>query len=207
MTPPEVTFETTEQGMAFTFVNGVRGTLNIIDAHALIHHAQDLPDGAKYLETGSYLGCSALLIALHSNATVWAHDVWVNDWSQLEGGPPPQVDDYFFQFYSGVKKNNLIHRIIPIRGDSSWTIGIHDAESIDLAFVDGDHSYDGCSRDLYAVLPKMKKDGVILIHDCTQDSEPLKAVMDFALAHNKELQMLPMSNGMARIAMASNTAV
>jgi hypothetical protein len=76
-----------QEGIAYTFVNGVRGTLNQMDARTLIEHAKALPDGGRYLETGSYLGCSALLIALHSNATVWAHDIWVTDWSELKGPP------------------------------------------------------------------------------------------------------------------------
>jgi predicted O-methyltransferase YrrM len=186
-------------GIAYTSVNGTKGTLNPWDAHALIEHAKGLPDGGRYLETGSYLGCSALLVALHSNATVWAHDIWVTDWSELKGCPPPEVKDYFYEFYSGVKKNGLEHRVIPIRGNSTYTVGIHDASSIDLAFVDGDHSYEGCLTDLEAVLRVMKKKGTILVHDCIPGSEPLKAVTDFAKKNELNFTVLPRTWGMARI--------
>ena len=154
-----------------------------------------LGPGSRYVETGSYLGCSSLIIALHSNATVWAHDVWVSDWSELKGGPPPEVKDYLYEFYKNVKENNLENRIIPIRGDSAYTLGIHDDDSIDLAFIDGDHSYEGCLKDIRTIFPKMKKTGVILLHDCTPDSETLRALKDFT----DDYEILPGTCGMARI--------
>lgn len=188
-----------ENGIAYTSVNGTRGTLNPYDARALIAHASCLGPDDKYIETGSYLGCSSLLVALHSNATVWAHDIWVTDWSELKGCPPPEVQDYFYEFYSSVKKNNLTRRIIPVRGNSVYTLGIHDDNSIDLAFVDGDHSYSGCLEDLKNVLPKMKKTGTILIHDCVPNSEPLAAVNDFARDKGLAFSIIPGTWGMARI--------
>ena len=188
-----------EDGIAYTKVNGTRGTLNFHDAQTLIHHAKQLSKDSKYIETGSYLGCSSLLIALYSNATVWAHDIWVTDWSELKGCPPPEVKDYFYEFYSAVKKNKLENRIIPIRGNSVYTVGIHNDASIDLAFVDGDHSHEGCLHDLRAVWPKMKKGSVILVHDCVQNSEPLSAVKAFTQEKNVTFEIIPGTWGMVRI--------
>jgi predicted O-methyltransferase YrrM len=37
--------------------------------------------------------------------------------------------------------------------------------SIDLVFIDGDHSYEGCNRDICAWLPKVKVGGLIGGHD------------------------------------------
>jgi hypothetical protein len=190
-----------QDGIAYTLVNGVRGTLNQSDARALIEHARALPEGGRYLETGSYLGCSALLVALHSNATVWAHDIWVTDWSELKGCPPPEVKDYFYKFYEGVKANGVENHVIPVRGNSVYTVGIHDAGTIDLAFVDGDHSYEGCLNDLEAVLPKMNTGTTILVHDCIPGSPPLAAVTDFSKKHKLEFTVVPGTWGMARISL------
>jgi len=165
----------------------------------LIEHAQHIPEGGRYIEIGSYLGCSALIIALHSTATVWAHDLWTTEWSELRGSPPPWVHDYFYTFYSAVKANKLENRIIPIRGKSVYTVGIHDKQSIDLAFVDGDHSYDGCLADLNAILPKMKVGSTILVHDCVPLSEPLAAVTEFCEEQNLSFLVLPGTCGMAKI--------
>ena len=130
-----------------------------------------------------------------SNATVWAHDIWVSDWSELKGCPPPEVKDYFYEFYNGIRRNKLEHKVIPIRGNSAYTVGIHEDESIDLAFIDGDHSYEGCLADLKAVWPKVKKGGVVLIHDCIPNSEPLQAVEEFAAFYD----VVPGTWGMIRI--------
>lgn len=184
-----------ENGIAYTDVNGTRGTLNMYDAKTLVEHAKKLKPNARYLETGSYLGCSALLIALHSSATIWAHDMWVTDWNELKGNPPPYVKDYFYEFYNGVKKNNMENRIIPVRGNSVYTVGIHDDESIDLAFIDGDHSFEGCLNDIKSVFPKMKKGGVILLHDCVPNSLPLSALNAFTNSY----EIIPGTYGMARI--------
>ena len=188
-----------EDGIAYTKINGTRGTLNYYDAQTIIGHAKQLPKNGKYIETGSYLGCSALLVSLHSDATVLAHDIWVTDWSELKGCPPPEVKDYFYEFYNSVKKNNLINRVIPVRGNSVYTVGIHDDESIDLAFVDGDHSQEGCLADLNAVWPKMKKGAAILVHDCVPNSEPLSAVKTFTQKKNITFDIIPGTWGMVRI--------
>ena len=184
-----------ENEISYTEINGIRGTLSEGDAWTLIRYS---PKNGRYLETGSYLGCSALIIALHTNMTVWAHDIWVNDWSDLKGIPPPKVNDYFYDFYNGVKKNNMENRIIPIRGDSKYTIGIHDDNSIDFAFIDGDHSYEGCLADLEAVWPKMKEQSPILIHDCNIPSV-LEAVKKFTSCKNIRYKILPNTTDMALI--------
>lgn len=85
---------------------------------------------------------------------MWAHDIWVTDWSELKGSPPPEVKDYFYEFYNAIKKNDMVNRVIPIRGNSTYIVGIHDNETIQLAFIDGDHSYTGCLGDLTAVYRK-----------------------------------------------------
>jgi predicted O-methyltransferase YrrM len=181
----------------FTTFRGVRGTLSPACVEALINETKNLGPEGRYLETGSYLGCSSLIVAAHSNATVWSHDIWVTDWSELKGGPPPEVKDYFYEFYNMVKDNNLIHRIIPIRGNSVYTVGIHDDESVDVAFVDGDHSFEGCLADLQAVLPKMKKKSTVLVHDCYHGGDCQRAVREFVGLHGfEDVYLVPNSCGM-----------
>ena len=108
--------------------------------------------------------------------------------SELKGGPPPQVDDYFYKFYQMVKDANMENRIIPIRGDSSYTLGIHDDQSLDMVFIDGDHSYEGCFNDLKTVWPKVKNGKPILVHDCSDGSEVAAAVRMFCTQMNAPLK-------------------
>jgi predicted O-methyltransferase YrrM len=96
-----------------------------------------------------------------------------------------------------VNDKKMESQIIPIRGPSQYTLGIHEDESIDVAFIDGDHSYEGCYGDLVAVFPKLKPGATILAHDCYPDSETLKAVKDFTELHGLEFNMVQDSCGMA----------
>lgn len=188
-----------DNGLSYTKINGTLGTLCEVDVRVLVLHAQQLHENAKYVETGSYLGCSSLIIALHSNATVYAHDIWTTEWAELNGFPPPEVKDYFYEFYKSVKTNKMENRIIPIRGNSTYTLGIHDDESIDLAFIDGDHSYEGCLGDLRSVWSKMKPGGSILVHDCSIDSV-LQALKQFTHEKNIDsVQFFENSCGMMKI--------
>jgi hypothetical protein len=118
-----------------------------------------------YVETGSYLGCSSLFMSqyLSSNVYIYAHDIWVDtldEWKKLKensSAPPPLKSNYFYEFYNYIKRNSLEKQVIPIRGKSSYTLGIHDENSVDFAFIDGDHSYEGCLADLRVIWPKMKR--------------------------------------------------
>lgn len=198
----DLNFEVDPNGIAYTYANGVKGTLNYMDVANIINEAKKLPvdNAAVYLETGSFLGCSSVIVAsvTSANTLVYAHDIWSN--SVLDdhrtGPPPKQEDDHFRIFYSNVKKTGFQKKIIPIRGDSRYTVDvIHDDGSVDLAFVDGDHSENGIYGDLTAVYPKMKEGGVILCHDCTQGSETLRGLLRFTT----DFQMLPGTCGMVKI--------
>ena len=169
--------------MAIATVNGVRGTLRPIDCDILIAMASKIPKGGVYAETGSYLGCSATLVALVSpqDAMVYCHDVWEDTLSEATE-PPPREEGYFFRFYQNIRRQGLSGKVIPIRGDSSWSLWIHAETSIDLAFVDGDHSYQGVKADLEALWDKMKPGACILCHDCGQGSETLRGLKDFAMS-------------------------
>jgi predicted O-methyltransferase YrrM len=199
MSKPDVRI-VVENGIAYTYVNGVPGTLNYYDTIALLATTQKLTAKDKYVETGSYLGCSALLVALHSKALVYAHDIWVTDWSEIQGSqPPPKINDYFLKFYAAVEKNKCQRRIIPIRGDSKYTLHIHQNDSISVAFIDGDHSYLGVLNDLVTILPKMKQQSTILLHDCLEGSKTLEAVLYFCQQFKLTPERIENSHGMLRI--------
>jgi predicted O-methyltransferase YrrM len=191
-----ITFTTNFKGYSFANFKGVRGYLNQNDCRQLISHAKALPENSRYAETGTFLGCSSHLIAAHSNATVWAHDIWSIDEEENSCEFPSEC---FFSFYESIKQNNLETRIIPVAGNSLKTIKIHDDNSLDLAFVDGDHTYDGAIGDLRNVLPKMKKGATILAHDCTPGSDCIRAMTEFTSETGQTYEILPGTCGMAKI--------
>jgi predicted O-methyltransferase YrrM len=184
----DLKFEVDDKDMAFTYVNGVKGTLNKMDTHILLNEMSTVPIGGKYVETGSYLGCSTVLagLTMKRNTLIYCHDLWLEDMSLLseDGIPPPIVDGQLYQFYNNIKANNLEGIVIPFRGDSSYTLGVHSDNTIDLAFIDGDHSKNGVQKDLEAIFPKMKNGGVILCHDCYPDTPTLEGVSEFCVARD-----------------------
>ena len=184
----DLKFEVDDKDMAFTYVNGVKGTLNKMDTNILLSEMSAVPVNGKYAETGSYLGCSAVLagLTMKRGTLVYCHDLWLEDMSLLseDGNPPPIVNGQLYEFYNNIKSNNLEGVVIPLRGDSSYTLGVHDDNTIDLAFIDGDHSKEGVKKDLEAIFPKMKSGGVILCHDCSPDTPTLEGVSEFCLVQN-----------------------
>lgn len=59
-------------------------------------------------------------------------------------------------------------RVTHEQGDS-YTIGLDRFSGfnplVDMVFVDGDHTYEGCKNDIIAWLPNIKRGGIIAIHD------------------------------------------
>jgi predicted O-methyltransferase YrrM len=157
------------------YVNGVEGLLNATDVAYLIQKAKDLPPGSKYVETGSYLGCSAILVALHAkDPMVYCHDIWAEnaEYKNYESINviPDKEEQYLYTFYKNVLDNNLERVIIPMRGDSKYTLKIHKDESIDFAFLDGDHSREGVLADISVIWPKIKPGGRVAFHDKGMES-------------------------------------
>jgi predicted O-methyltransferase YrrM len=56
-------------------------------------------------------------------------------------------------------RNLQIHQDSKVVG-RTWT-----GEKMDMVFVDGDHSYEGCKGDIEAWLPHIKAGGILAIHD------------------------------------------
>ncbi len=52
-----------------------------------------------------------------------------------------------------------------IKALSSIAANELDDGSMDLIFIDGDHTYEGCKSDIVLYTPKLKKGGWMLIHD------------------------------------------
>jgi predicted O-methyltransferase YrrM len=120
-----------------------------------------LRGNAILVEVGSYLGASACFLASAvedrgARAKVHCVDTWQNQ------GMSEGERDTWEEFL----KNTIRYRkvIIPQRGFST-DIAENFTEEIDLLFLDGDHSYEQCRRDVIAWLPHLKPGGYIIFHD------------------------------------------
>ncbi len=95
----------------------------------------------------------------------------VDIWSPCVIGSGDQ-DGNNFQNYSGLDNYQVVlsrfytnHRVRIIRDLSSEYFKDTKEESLDVVYIDGDHSYEGCSKDLEDSYKVVKKGGWIMGHD------------------------------------------
>ena len=66
-------------------------------------------------------------------------------------------------FYNQEVKEKYGDRLVPLQGNSSLLAA--EIPNVDLVFIDADHSYNGCSKDILAYKDKVKAGGVLSGHD------------------------------------------
>lgn len=127
-------------------------------------------DVKTVVEVGSFLGLSAVWFAQRVNH-VHCVDTWFegatyesenNLLGTLRRWDLPR--DFFPLFRDNVMRSGVWHKITPIKGHSRFVIG--EVPHADLVYLDGDHSYEGCKRDIELYQDKAR---VIL---CGDDYSP-----------------------------------
>lgn len=115
------------------------------------------------LEIGSYLGASACCfgaaVKRHGLGRIYCIDTWQND-TMTEGKRDT---------WQAFQENTMSYKgyILPLKGFSSDLLSEVAAQvkSIDLLFVDGDHSYAGVKADWEAYRGFLTANSVIAFHD------------------------------------------
>ena len=104
------------------------------------------------VEVGSFLGLSAVWFAQRVEH-VYCVDTWFepatfesenNLVGTLRRWDLPR--DFFPLFRDNVMRSGVWHKITPIKGHSHYVHG--EVPVADLVYLDGDHSYAGCYRDI-----------------------------------------------------------
>jgi predicted O-methyltransferase YrrM len=123
------------------------------------------PGVASIVEIGSYLGASAAAFACglrdagKAAARVYCVDTWNND----------AMSDGNRDTMSAFRRNTqgFGDLIVATRGWSTKVVGTvaSQAGTIDLLFIDGDHSYEGCLADWQAYKPLLKPGSWVAFHD------------------------------------------
>jgi hypothetical protein len=121
-------------------------------------------------EIGSFLGKSAIWFAQRVDQ-VYCIDTWFegatyesenNLVGTLRRWDLPR--DFFPLFRDNIMRSGVWHKITPVKGHSRFVIG--EVPEVDLVYLDGDHSYEGCKRDIELYQDKAR---VIL---CGDDYSP-----------------------------------
>lgn len=147
----------------------IHGWLSTNEAIGLFQLANRLPSSALVVEIGSWQGKSTTCLARGlKSGKLFAIDPFNAD----AGNDPVTQEDYNRQkssepllqtFRNNMFNLGLLNKIEILQGyskqfDSSFS-------KIDLLFIDGDHSIDGCRSDFELYAPKISVGGYIVLHD------------------------------------------
>lgn len=138
------------------------GAFSTLDSEVLMPEVAKLGKDQVYLEVGVDKGKSLSIARMVNNeCRVIGVDIQAD---------PEVPDTEFFQ------------------GDSVAIAESLPNLEIDVIFIDGDHTYLGCKRDIDAWYPHMKKGGVMMFHDCDESSPGVvQAVAEFVNTHTVNL--------------------
>jgi predicted O-methyltransferase YrrM len=168
------TFKLVDAPSGLIEINDTQGFLQSGDIQLLQHFVSLLPLGAKIAEIGSFLGLSGLMMARalyllgNYGAKIYCIDNWQGsvEHHSIQAVKDGQLYDIFMK---NVDESGLRTFIVPVRSDSALAAQSFEDSSLDMIFIDGDHSFEGCYRDLIAWHPKLKPGGIFLGHDCYPD--------------------------------------
>lgn len=127
------------------------------------------------LKIGVELGVAAGRHSEYILSNTKVEKLWsIDRWQHVEGyddpmNLPQKEHDELYQ-YVCKKLEKFGERCIVVRSDTTSASEKFENESLDFVYVDADHSYEGCKRDLLAWLPKIKKGGFITGHDLNWES-------------------------------------
>jgi SAM-dependent methyltransferase len=132
-----------------------------------------IPDHGRVVEVGVWLGRTAIHLAKRIQedrrpVLVYAVDTFrgapcvtpqMADFVQLSGG------SILPQFKANVRAAGVENIVIPVERASPGAADEFADESVDLVFLDADHTYEGVKADLAAWYPKVKPGGLLAGHD------------------------------------------
>jgi predicted O-methyltransferase YrrM len=151
----------------------VPGWTRHAEAIALAHQSYALPDGAVVVEIGSFLGCSAILLAgarkLRGSGKVHCIDPF--------DGSGDAFSVPIYRTIRGLQKASLrerFDRYLARAGLSDW-VSVHPGLAqdvlptwnapIDLLLFDGDQSYDVVSATYEGWMPFLKPGATLAVHN------------------------------------------
>lgn len=138
------------------------------EVQALKQLAQSLPPNPVVVNIGAGAGTSGLaFVESRSDLHLITVDIQNDDspfGCLIAEKRVLQAAGYGFPFDS---------RYYQIQGNSKdvgkewqkWNPGDGGKNPVDLVFIDGDHSYNGCKGDILAWLPNIKPGGIMAVHD------------------------------------------
>lgn len=172
--------------------HSLRGWFNDNKRKWYTEKAKNIKDGV-IIEIGVFGGVSILSIAdicIKNNTKIYGIDPWelLSLYNER-----PMKDNELKNYRETMKGHRLnLERIIEaqkyehielIKGFSVQEANKFEDKSVDLVYIDANHSYDSTLADINAWYPKLKKGGILSGDDFTW-SGVKKAVCEFCNEHN-----------------------
>lgn len=110
------------------------------------------------VELGSFSGVSSELFALHCK-TIYCVDPWIPYWEINDS----KKLNYAEQNFDNMMKNH--NNIIKVKLKSDEAYNNFEDKSLDLVYIDSDHSSENVEKEIAMWLPKIKNGGYISGHD------------------------------------------
>ena len=139
--------------------------------------------------TGAEIGVYQGLMSLHLLNQPMITLYMVDNWKAMPKYHVTQADQD--ENYQIALRNTSFasERRVVYKMDSADAVNQIENGSLDFVFIDADHSYIGCQRDIVLWLPKVKPDGLLCGHDYNNPDEPYglevkQAVDEFAREHS-----------------------
>lgn len=155
-------------------MDGIIGFHSLGEIEFFINLADRLPVGGRYLEIGSFLGLSAVSFALsmvgrgNSDGTIFCVDTWQGS-IEHDSIREHIGKDYFDKFVENIRRSGFSRWIRPLKGSSTEVVSLFRDQSLDIIFIDGDHTFEGALADMRNWWPKLKQGGIFLGHDAIPD--------------------------------------
>lgn len=161
-------------------VNGISGFLSEIDISVLFIFAKYGTGVGQIVEIGSFMGKSAVCMALGLRdrgdaEKVYAIDPHLGSIEHQKGQPfentmpkSGTTKDIFFANIEKYKVKDLIEPLIMTseEAEKNWD----KSKNIRLLFIDGSHEYEDVLKDYELWAPKIVKNGIIVMHDIVTHS-------------------------------------
>ncbi len=150
-------------------------------------------------EIGISEGDNFELMIKHNPKVAVAIDPWIDD-GILAHNDSDDLQETLDKMYQGFLKKVANKPFVQVYREYSYEAVKHfPNEYFDLVYIDGDHTFEGCYKDLNDWYPKIKKGKFLTGHDYWEATNELgvkfgvvEAVNKFALANNLEFHQIPL---------------
>jgi hypothetical protein len=128
-------------------------------------------NGSHFVEVGSWKGSSTVYMAVeiaNSGKLIQfdAVDTWGGD-AETGGSDASNPDWLYDEFRKNIAP--VLSYVNPIRMASVDASKTYKNKSLDLVYIDANHTYDYVKQDILSWLPKIKEGGIIAGHDYATD--------------------------------------